>query len=1134
MPPLPTRLPTVMRRTALWWSLLLIAVLALATSAQAQVPDRALRDQTAPDLRVEQTRERDWQGARLTVQQERLLSEAPASERSPAVNLLLGAPAATQSSSSFSPPSGGFDFAEDFQETTFPPAGWARFLTGVGGDPDGSLWTRVRPPGSDNSFAESPSNPGSYTSYLATPRLSPTAGNSTILFKMGQNSTFDYGSTYAVVVSTTSQTDFRAYTAVATWTETTPCPGGTGVPPIRIPAERNCAVDLSAYNGQDIFVAFRHFNNGFGDSFFLDDVLGQALELSPGTSVTFDPAGTCSTTPTRTQDFVVTNAAPGTLVVGGASTAGSSAFTVTAAPSFPVSLGYGESTTLTVTFAPGTTAGALTGSLVVTYNNGTAQTSTTALSGTGTGANGTVSVGAGLAVAFAGCGTARPRPALDFINPVAAGHARVAFPYLRTDFTVNLATTYPGVFESIRLMGRNQPTAYISAYGILSFNEQVLNYRGGLPTGRASSSPLGEPMIQVGAMDVDFDPAVYASDNAGVAGLPGVFYGLSDVDGDGRQDLVVTYYHAYDYLSPPITNPAARYVTSQLIVYKAARPNQDDTFEIRYPAGNDANGVPYSQNLTSGGNPTIQNDIAIGIGDATGQEAAIYLNGAGVGGPLTGLGSLAISFEPQTQATASGAAGYRLMGVPIVGNYPSYDVARLAELNLVQGVTGQYPTAGTNLFTGYNGVSFTPATNVTNVLTPGRGFLWYLYDQDTTPSVPPNPANPGTSQSYSLPMPLQATGAGWIFNWDVPLTTTGDKFSMVANPYRESLDVSPATVAAWPGGSGLASAVAQTWDPTAGSSGSYTLLPDNVASAWQGFFLENNTSTMLSIVRSARTTGGTFVGRSAAPATLAFELAGTDAATGAATLDLAATLAVDDALGTDGWDLLDATKLSPLVSAYATIGFQGTRLDGGAVVKAQESRAPDAASFSVPMVVEAVGTAPTLRLSWRGIDTLPATWRLQLSDLVTGTIVDLRSVTSYTFEQASDAVTVLAPEVLLARTTAAAQAKATAEPRFVLQVERGGVVANEPGAPAAFALAAPAPNPMSVLATIAFDVPEASPVYVAVYDLLGRRVAVLAQGEVAAGRHTAPLDAGRFAPGVYVVRMQAGAFTATERVTVVR
>ena len=68
-------------------------------------------------------------------------------------------------------------------------------------------------------------------------------------------------------------------------------------------------------------------------------------------------------------------------------------------------------------------------------------------------------------------------------------------------------------------------------------------------------------------------------------------------------------------------------------------------------------------------------------------------------------------------------------------------------------------------------------------------------------------------------------------------------------------------------------------------------------------------------------------------------------------------------------------------------------------------------------------------------------------------------------------------------------------------------------------------------AVISFDVSEASAVSVAVFDLPGRRVGVLAQGATAAGT---------LAPGVYVVRMSAsdgggaGTFSAVRRVTVVR
>ena len=88
--------------------------------------------------------------------------------------------------------------------------------------------------------------------------------------------------------------------------------------------------------------------------------------------------------------------------------------------------------------------------------------------------------------------------------------------------------------------------------------------------------------------------------------------------------------------------------------------------------------------------------------------------------------------------------------------------------------------------------------------------------------------------------------------------------------------------------------------------------------------------------------------------------------------------------------------------------------------------------------------------------------------------------------------------------------------------------------PTAFALHTPAPNPLRGEGTVRFDVPEASRVRVGLYDLLGREVAVLADGERAAGRHAVVLEAGSLAGGVYVVRMAADRFAQARRVTVVR
>jgi hypothetical protein len=65
------------------------------------------------------------------------------------------------------------------------------------------------------------------------------------------------------------------------------------------------------------------------------------------------------------------------------------------------------------------------------------------------------------------------------------------------------------------------------------------------------------------------------------------------------------------------------------------------------------------------------------------------------------------------------------------------------------------------------------------------------------------------------------------------------------------------------------------------------------------------------------------------------------------------------------------------------------------------------------------------------------------------------------------------------------------------------------------------PSPARGPVTVAVDVPSPGQAAVAVYDLLGRRVAALHEGPVAAGRLTLALDGHTLPAGVYVVRVTA-------------
>ncbi len=99
------------------------------------------------------------------------------------------------------------------------------------------------------------------------------------------------------------------------------------------------------------------------------------------------------------------------------------------------------------------------------------------------------------------------------------------------------------------------------------------------------------------------------------------------------------------------------------------------------------------------------------------------------------------------------------------------------------------------------------------------------------------------------------------------------------------------------------------------------------------------------------------------------------------------------------------------------------------------------------------------------------------------------------------------------------------------RTENAPEVSSTSGLPASVALDAAYPNPFAEQTTLGFVVPEAGHVTLTVYDVLGRTVAVLLDGEVEAGRHTAVLDGRTLPSGSYLVRLETAGTVQTQRLT---
>ena len=88
--------------------------------------------------------------------------------------------------------------------------------------------------------------------------------------------------------------------------------------------------------------------------------------------------------------------------------------------------------------------------------------------------------------------------------------------------------------------------------------------------------------------------------------------------------------------------------------------------------------------------------------------------------------------------------------------------------------------------------------------------------------------------------------------------------------------------------------------------------------------------------------------------------------------------------------------------------------------------------------------------------------------------------------------------------------------------------------PAAFTLYQNYPNPFNPKTLISFNLPAAETARLAVYDILGREVAVLFDQAMGAGPHSVVFDGSQIASGIYFYRLQAGGRNAVGKMALVR
>ncbi len=177
-------------------------------------------------------------------------------------------------------------------------------------------------------------------------------------------------------------------------------------------------------------------------------------------------------------------------------------------------------------------------------------------------------------------------------------------------------------------------------------------------------------------------------------------------------------------------------------------------------------------------------------------------------------------------------------------------------------------------------------------------------------------------------------------------------------------------------------------------------------------------------------------------------------------------------------------------------------------------------------------SADTVRLSWTRV--LPTSTKYWL-DVATDSLFTFRSSDS-TITDTSHVVGNLAHSQTYwwrVRGYDNGWGPFSAARKFSIQVGVG-VEEDHADVPKVFNVEQNYPNPFNPRTGIRFQVPGVSDVTLAVYDLLGREVAVLVNEKKPAGTYQATFDGSGLASGMYIYRLKAGAFVESRTMLLLR
>ncbi len=422
-------------------------------------------------------------------------------------------------------------------------------------------------------------------------------------------------------------------------------------------------------------------------------------------------------------------------------------------------------------------------------------------------------------------------------------------------------------------------------------------------------------------------------------------------------------------------------------------------------------------------------------------------------------------------------------------------------------------------------IAITTDLDTTKVLA-GEGILTYIFPDDNYNDAvgPVNGGWPKTLSNYGSPFGENITIPVKNVDTDGNGVTSGSEgFKLMGNPYgfpvsidsliSELIKIDP-----------YANRYVYRWDPV---NKQYTLNFTGSVNAYESFFvrtiqsgISGNTSFDFNDAHSSAR-----LKQIQQTHMLELNLIAGDVSTGEYTIKLTEE-------GENGIDPFDGYYLGSFANTfsnlYSTIGDQPLVVNNLPIGLNEK--------VEIPLFLHTTEDGEHT-LEWK-LNALPEEWTVELVNPITGEMLDMKEETTYSFEHKKPQFKQhinQSPNLFGFHTNK--EKRKTNASDLLLRINPGLSTndENDLGIPREVELFQNYPNPFNPSSIIRFGVPEQAPVQLEVFDLLGRKVMTLLDGDLKQpGRYNISVDARSLASGMYIYRLVIGEKVLTKKMTLIK